>query len=130
MEDISMLTEEKDQRTYDIIGAAMEVHRVLGMGFIERVYQDALEVEFNLRKIPFKREVEVPVYYKGQKLRSVYKADFICSDMSVIVELKSLSKLSGTEKSQIINYLKATKIKTGLLINFGKKSLEYERFVY
>jgi GxxExxY protein len=125
-----MNPEQKDPRTYKIIGAAMEVHRVLGSGFVESVYQEALAVEFDIQKIPYKKEVDVPIYYKNHKLKTTYRADFICYDIGVIVELKALSKLSGIEKAQIINYLKATGIKIGLLINFGSKSLEYERVIY
>ena len=124
-----MNTNQKDSRTYQIIGAAMEVHKILGHGFLEAVYKDALAIEFALRKIPFKKEKDVPVFYKEQRLDTNYRADFICFENEVIVEVKALSKLSGTEESQIINYLKATGIKPGLLLNFGKESLEYKRYV-
>lgn len=120
--------EEKDNKTGAIIGAAMKVHSELGSGFLEAVYQEALEIEFIKNKIPYEREVNLPVYYCGKKLQTFYKADFICYD-SIIIELKALSKLSGTEESQIINYLKATKLKKGLLFNFGSKSLFYKRFI-
>jgi GxxExxY protein len=110
------------------IGAAMEVHRVLGCGFLKPVYQEALAKEFVLRNIPFRREVELPVMYKGEFLAVKYKPDFICYD-SVIVELKALDKLSGKEKAQVINYLKATGIERGLLLNFGTIRLEYERVI-
>jgi len=96
----------KDPKTYAIIGAAMEVHRQLGCGFLEAIYQEALALEFTTRSIPYRREVELPVFYKEQQLKANYKADFICHD-SIIVELKALSKLSGLEESQIINYLVA-----------------------
>lgn len=120
--------EIRDPQTYAIIGAAMEVHRVLGCGFLKPVYQEALAKEFVLRNIPFRREVELPVMYKGEFLAVKYKPDFICYD-SVIVELKALDKLSGKEKAQIINYLKATGIERGLLLNFGTIRLEYERVI-
>ena len=116
-----------DSRTYAIIGAAMEVHRELGCGFLEAVYQEALAVELARRKVPFKREATLPIRYKGQELRTLYRVDFLCYD-SVIVELKALTKLSGTEEAQILNYLKAAALDTGLLLNFGTKSLEYRRF--
>jgi GxxExxY protein len=119
----------KDPRTYGIIGAAMEVHKTLGHGFLEAVYQEALNMELSLRGIPFQREVQLPIYYKGSILSTIYKADFICYE-TVIVELKALSKLSGTEESQIINYLKAAGFELGLLLNFGANSLEYKRFVF
>jgi GxxExxY protein len=120
---------QKDPRTYAIIGAAMEVHRQLGRGFLEAVYQEALELELELRQIPCQREVELPIFYKKQRLKTFYRADFICYD-SVLVELKALAKLSGVEEAQIINYLKATGLETGLLLNFGASSLEYKRFAY
>ncbi len=118
----------KDPRTYAIIGAAMEVHRELGSGFLEAVYHAALIIEFMARGIPFEHEVELPVFYKGTKLGTAYRADFVCYG-SIIVELKALAQLSGVEQAQIINYLKATRHEVGLLINFGSSSLEYDRFV-
>ena len=118
----------RDPLTYSIIGAAMEVHNQLGNGFLETVYQEALAIEFESRQIPFDREVPFPVYYKGQKLNTHYRADFICFD-TIVVELKALPRLTGIEASQLINYLKGTGLKTGLLVNFGGSSLEYKRFV-
>jgi GxxExxY protein len=118
----------RDPQTYAIIGAAMEVHRVLGCGFLEPVYQEALAKEFLLRGIPFRREVELPITYKGDLLAVKYKPDFICYD-AVIVELKALDKLGGKEKAQVINYLKATGYERGLLLNFGTVRLEYERLI-
>ena len=125
-----MMDEKQDQRTYQIIGAAMEVHRELGPGFLESVYQEALEIEFGLRGIPFEKEVDIPVHYKEWQLRTKFRADFICYDMAVIVELKAISEMTPHDEAQIINYLKATKIKVGLVLNFGNMSLEYKRFVY
>ena len=119
----------KDQRTYKIIGAAMEVHRELGSGFLEAVYQEALEKEFTIQEIPFKAQPEIRIKYKGKLLEKKYQPDFICFD-EVIVEIKAISELSGIEEAQIINYLKATGLKKGLLINFGSKSLQYKRMVY
>ena len=118
----------RDPQTYAIIGAAMEVHRILGCGFLEAVYQEALTKEFLLRAIPFRREIEVPISYKGNLLAVKYKPDFICYD-TIIVELKALDRLSGKEKAQVINYLKATGIERGLLLNFGTTRLEYERLI-
>lgn len=119
---------DKDPRTFAIIGAAMEVHRQLGCGFLEGVYQEALAMEFALRDIPFVAQVELPVYYKGTILQCTYKPDFICFD-TVIVELKALTQTGGIEEAQVINYLKATGYETGLLLNFGRPSLEYRRFI-
>ena len=117
---------ENDPRTFAIIGAAMEVHRQLGCGFLEAVYQEALAIEFAKRNIPFKREVRLPIHYKGQLLATVYCADFICFD-SVVIELKALAHMSGTEEAQLINYLKATGYEVGLLLNFGARSLQHRR---
>ena len=118
----------RDPRTYKIIGAAMEVHRQLGCGFLESVYQEALALELKDREIPFRRELLFPVSYKGYRLNSQFRPDFICFD-SVIVELKALSTLSSVDDSQLINYLKVTGYQTGLLLNFGTRSLQQRRFV-
>jgi len=120
--------ENKDKETYSIIGAAMTVHRELGSGFLEAVYQEALEREFSLLNINCEREKKLPVFYKGGKLNTYYQADFVCYD-SVIVELKALQNLSGIEEAQTINYLKASGLQKGLLLNFGSKSLQYKRLV-
>jgi len=118
----------RDPETYAIIGAAMAVHRELGCGFLEAVYQEALEIEFQTRAIPYEREKELPVDYCGKLLKTYYKSDFICFG-SVIVELKALQQLSGTEESQVINYLKASGLHKALLINFGSSSLQHKRLV-
>ena len=117
------------QETFDIIGAAMEVHKELCCGFLEAVYQEALELEFQYRKIPYQREAKLNIYYKGQLLKKHYEADFICYN-KIIVELKALSALTSEHEAQLLNYLKSTKLKVGLLINFGQNSLKYKRMVY
>ena len=106
----------------------MEVHTLLGCGFLEAVYQEALAMEFKARDILFKREVCLPISYKGIVLSTSYCADFICFD-SVVVELKALAHMSGTEESQVINYLKATGYEVGILLNFGARSLQHRRLV-
>jgi len=106
----------------------MEVHKQLGCGFLEPVYQEALAIEFSKRGIPFSREVKLLVFYKDRRLNTPYRVDFICFD-EVAVELKALAHLSGTEEAQLINYLKASDKEIGLLLNFGARSLTYRRFI-
>lgn len=112
----------RDQRTYKIIGATLEVHKELGCGFLEAVYQEALGREFNVQEIPFNSQPTIQIVYKGKPLDKTYQPDFVCFD-EVVVEIKAISGLSGIEEAQLINYLKATGLKVGLLINFGAKSL-------
>ena len=114
--------------TYNIRGAIFAVHHELGNGFLERVYQDALEFEFKERGIPYEREKNIQIMYKGKPLGEPYRADFVCYD-KIIVELKALSELDGAHRAQVINYLKATKMKLGLLINFGETSAKVERLL-
>ena len=113
--------------SYKIIGCMMKVHREFGCGFLEKVYQEALESEFIAEGIPFQREANLKIYYKGVPLQQEYIADFVCYD-KIIVELKAISKLSDVEKAQVINYLKATGYELGILANFGETSLKTERF--
>ena len=123
------IVEERDPQTYAIIGATMEIHRQLGHGFLEAVYQEAAVIEFPLRQIPFQREVPLPIKYKNILLTTYYRADFVCFS-EIIVEFKALSRLSTVEEAQLLNYLKATGLKRGLLINFGASSLQYKRLVW
>ena len=106
----------------------MEVYNQLGHGFLEAVYQEALEKEFLLRSIPFEREKAIHIMYKGQKLNHYYVADFLCYD-NIIVELKAVEQLQTIHMAQVLNYLSATGFKLALLINFGEKSLKYKRIV-
>ena len=119
----------RDERTYKIIGAAMEVHKELGCGFLEAVYQEALGREFNSQGIPNSPQPVIEILYKGKPLDKKYQPDYVCYD-EIIVEIKAMAVLSGLEEAQLINYLKATGLKVGLLINFGARSLEYKRLVY
>ena len=124
-----ILPNESDPRTFAIIGAAMEVHNQLGCGFLEAVYQEALAIEFSKRSIPYRREVQLPIHYKGQLLATAYCVDFICFH-SVVTELKALAHMSGVEEAQVINYLKATGYEVGLLLNFGGRSLQHRRLIF
>ena len=124
-----MMNDKRDDRTYQIIGAALEVHKHLGGGFLEVVYGDALEIEFQERGIPYQREKELQIYYKDRVLPHYYKADFICFD-SIVVELKAVENLTVESQAQVLNYLAATGCKVGLLLNFGRRSLEKKRFVF
>ena len=117
----------KDE-SYKIIGACIEVHNDLGPGFLESVYQEALHVELTNQKIPFKREVPLPIKYKGALLSKAYIADFILFN-KIILEMKALDALSGVHESQVLNYLKATGFRLGILVNFGKPKLQYKRLV-
>ena len=115
---------------YKIVGAAMHVYNVLGSGFLEAVYQEALELEFQRCDIPYEREKEITINYDGQELKQKYKADFVCYG-NIIVELKAVDELNDVHRAQVHNYLRATKIKLGVLVNFGGlNELEYERIVY
>ena len=112
--------------TQELIGAAMAVHRELGSGFLEYVYEEALCYELNLREIPFERQKELDIYYKDLLIPRKYKPDLIVEN-KVIVEIKATSGLTEVEEAQLLNYLKATKMRVGLLLNFGKKKLEMKR---
>ena len=117
-----------ESETYNIIGAAIAVHNELGPGFLEAIYQEALEYEFKLKNVSAEKEVPLQVFYKDRLLSKFYIADFVCYD-KIIIELKSITALHSEHKAQIFNYLKATKFKLGLLINFGTSKLEYKRII-
>jgi GxxExxY protein len=117
------------EESYQIVGAAFEVYNHLGHGFLEAVYQECLELEFRERGIPYEREKELKLYYKGEELKQTYRADFICYG-KIIIELKAVSELSESHHAQVYNYLHATNMKLGLLLNFGNSNgLEKDRIV-
>ena len=117
------------EEVFNIVGAAIEVHKELGSGFLEAVYQEVLEIELQNRSIPFESQKRLQLSYKGKLLHKEYIADLIVYD-KIIVELKALECPSGSEESQIINYLKATGLRVGVLINFGADGkLEWKRFI-
>lgn len=118
------------EEVYKIIGIAMEVYNELGNGFLESVYQEGMEIESRKQNLPFVSQKILKIKYKGFTLNKEFNADLVYFE-NIIVEIKALERLSGKEEAQIINYLKATGLKLGLLINFGSnKKLEWKRFVY
>jgi GxxExxY protein len=117
-----------EKETYEILGACFEVYREKGCGFLEAVYQECLEIEFELRGLPARALVPLPLTYKERLLKKKYEADFICFD-TVLVELKAVSKITDEHRAQVQNYLNATGLRVGLLVNFGHFPLvEHERF--
>ncbi|MBU0559490.1 MAG: GxxExxY protein [Bacteroidetes bacterium] len=116
------------EESYKIIGACMEVHKKLGAGFLESVYAEALELEFIKEDIPFEKEKKLSVYYDGKPLKKFFKADFVCFN-TIILELKSAKFLADADYKQAVNYLKATKFKLSILVNFGTPSLTYKRIL-
>lgn len=119
---------ERDAQTSAILGAAAEVHKTLGCGFLETVYLEALCAELRTRDIPFHREVAIPVYYKDEKLACGYRADLLCYG-NVLVELKAQVYLTAIDEGQVINYLRATGLERALLLNFGAPRLQIKRLV-
>ena len=119
---------KRDPQTYSVIGAAITVHKELGHGFLESVYQDALSIELTCLGISYTREHPVHIFYRGKPLNSVYRCDLLCFG-DLIVELKAIGQLTQIEEAQVIHYLKATRLKKALLLNFGAPSLQYKRFI-
>jgi GxxExxY protein len=119
----------QDPRTFAIIGAAYEVHRVLGAGFLELFYKDALAIEFTERQIPFRAEAPCSIEYKGHRLRGEYRIDFVCFD-EVVLEIKARSMTGPADHAQVISYLASSKLRCGLLLNFGTAKLEHRRFIW
>lgn len=119
----------KDE-AYAIVGAAMEVYNDLGPGFLEAVYQEALEIEFGLRAIPFSSQQGLIIYYKGHPLKKRYTPDLLCFD-KIVIDLKSIERLTPNDHAQLHNYLNGTKYPLGIRINFGaRNALEYKRIAY
>lgn len=117
-----------EEETYKIIGAGMKVHRSLGSGFLESVYQEALEKELSSQQIEFQRQVKLRLMYDGQPMKKFFVADFVCYD-KILLEIKAASFLVKDAEAQVINYLKSTDLPLGLLLNFGQKSLIWKRFI-
>jgi GxxExxY protein len=122
------IVEERDPQTFAIIGAALEVHRALGPGHLEAVYHEALQIELDLRGMPYASKPEIAIEYKGRMLRRHYEPDFVIYNR-VVVEIKAQSALSPVDEAQLINSLKCCRKEVGLLINFGEPSLCWKRFV-
>jgi GxxExxY protein len=125
---LTLSADRRDPQTFAIIGSAIEVHRELGSGFLEPVYQEALAIELRRRNVPFEREVSLAITYKDEPLRCVYRADFVCYG-EVILELKALAAITTSDQAQLLNYLKATGLRRGLIINFGGQRIESKRMV-
>ena len=119
----------KDE-VYAIIGAAMEVHSELGPGFLEAVYHEALEIELADRGVPFESKKQLRIWYKEKRLEKTYEPDFVCYE-KIIVEIKALDQLTSREESILLNYLKTSRLRLGILINFGSHGkLEWKRFIF
>jgi len=114
--------------TYTIIGIAMKVHKQLGPGFLEAVYEEAFTVELRSQKVSFRNQVPFDIFYGDYKLKKKYRADFVIDD-KILVEVKKIGRLTKIDDLQVINYLKAAGLKVGLLLNFGGSSLQWRRIV-
>ena len=117
-----------ENETHKIIGACMQVHQKLGSGFLESVYQEALEKQFQKEQIPFTRHQRLHILFDGKPLDKFFIADFVCYS-SIILEIKAAGFIHPDNLKQVVNYLKATEFKIGLLINFGQSSLTWKRFI-
>jgi GxxExxY protein len=122
------VNDDINKLTYKIIGCCMEVHNEIGHGFLEAVYKECLSIEFSKKNIPFETEKRFELFYKGNKLKKVYVADFVI-DGNIILEIKAQNLLVNEDLKQTINYLAASKCEIGLLINFGETSLKHKRIL-
>ena len=119
----------REEETFKIIGVCMEVHRNLGPGLLEVVYKDALEIEFKANNLPFEREKEFSIEYKGVILPHKFYADFIVNE-EIVLEVKAVKEFSGEHTAQVLNYMKLSESEIGLLVNFQNKSLQHKRLVF
>jgi len=117
-----------ENETYQIIGSCMTVHKSLGCGFLESVYQEAIEKTFTKNKLPYKRQQKMKILFEGVELTKYFIADFVCFD-KVILEIKACEYITKNHQSQLLNYLKSTKMEIGLLVNFGESSLKWKRLI-
>ena len=122
------MTKEQWMHMYQIVGAAQEVYNVLGRGMEEPIYQEAMEKELDIRGLKYQREVVLHTWYKGIQLNKVYQADFVCED--VVVEFKSVNKITPDHRAQLFNYLRITKQDRGILVNYGEANFHSERYAY
>ena len=124
-----MVHAELSERIYSIIGAAMRVHSELKHGLLESVYQESLAIELGLRDIPHESEKLIRIYYRGIPLEKYYRVDIVCYD-DIILELKAVDKILPEHRAQLFNYLRLTKAKIGILMNFGDNSFKSETYSY
>ncbi len=117
-----------EEESYKIIGTCIAVHKKLGTGFQQPIYKEVLQKEFKKNKIPFEKQKQLQIFYDGTVLKEPFTADFVCYDR-IIIEIKSMSSIPQETKQQVVNYLKATNFKLGLLINFGESSLKWKRLI-
>ena len=118
----------RNDETYEIIGICMEVHRNLGSGLLKIIYKDAIEIELKAKNIPFEREKEFPIEYKGQILPHRFYADFVVNG-NIILEIKAVKEFSKEHLAQLLNYMKISGSELGLLFNFYPSSLQYKRYI-
>lgn len=116
------------KEVYNIVGAAINVHKELGPGFLEAVYQEALEIEFKIQEIPFVPQPKIQIFYRDKPLKKYYEPDYLVYE-KIVVEIKAMKSLGPLEEAQILNSVKCSKKDLGILINFGEISLKWKRFI-